>query len=60
VALYTDREQYCTFAPYYVADPLRISLPGDRVGEATTPRHRRPYMEAKYYGHTVVDVQRVN
>jgi len=46
-------------APYYVVDPFWMSLRGDRVGEAT-PRHRRPYMEAKYYGHTVADVQQVN
>jgi len=48
-------------APYCVVDPFWMSLRGDRVGEAT-PRHGRPYYEfteAKYYGHTVEDVQQV-
>jgi len=51
-----------SIAPYNVVDPFWMSLRGDRVGDAT-PRHRRPYYEfteAKYYGHTVVDVQQVN
>ena len=51
-----------SIAPCYVVDPFWMSVRGDRVGEAT-PRRRRPYyefMEAKYYGHTVVDVQQVN
>jgi len=47
-----------SIVPYYVLDPFRMSLRGD-----ATPRHGRPYYEfseAKYYGHTVVDVQQVN
>ena len=58
MALYTDREQH---EPYCVVDPFWMSLRGDRVGEAT-PRHGRPYYEfteAKYYVHTVEDVQQV-
>jgi len=55
-----DRTQ--AFVPNYVVDPFWMSLYGDRVGEAT-PRHGRRYYEftdAKYYGHTVVDLQQVN
>ena len=51
-----------SIVPNYEVDPFWMSLRGDRVGEAA-PRHGRRYYEfteAKYYGHTVVDLQQVN